>query len=317
MKYKVLAFFVLVFISAFVQQSVAQTQQARRQTAPRVTSYLEIYDVVTGTRKVVREFNSRIEAPNWTPDGKWLIYNSGGLLYRISPDGSDDRPTLINTDFVTTCNNDHVVSFDGSFIAISASPAEARRSYVYTVPVEGGVPQLVTPVGPSYLHGISPDNNFLAYCADRNGNYDVYVIPAKGGKERRLTEAEGLDDGPEYSPCGKYIWFNSVRTGLMQVWRMKADGSEETQMTFDQTRNAWFPHVSPDGKLVTYITYHVGDLEPGQHLANKNVELWMIPAEGGQPKLLTKLFGGQGTINVHSWAPDSRRFAFVSYKLNN
>lgn len=317
MKYKVLAFFVLVFISAFVQQSVAQTQQARRQTAPRVTSYLEIYDVVTGTRKVVREFNSRIEAPNWTPDGKWLIYNSGGLLYRISPDGSDDRPTLINTDFVTTCNNDHVVSFDGSFIAISASPAEARRSYVYTVPVEGGVPQLVTPVGPSYLHGISPDNNFLAYCADRNGNYDVYVIPTKGGKERRLTEAEGLDDGPEYSPCGKYIWFNSVRTGLMQVWRMKADGSEETQMTFDQTRNAWFPHVSPDGKLVTYITYHVGDLEPGQHLANKNVELWMIPAEGGQPKLLTKLFGGQGTINVHSWAPDSRRFAFVSYKLNN
>jgi Tol biopolymer transport system component len=317
MKYKFLSFCMLVFVSAFVQQGFAQNQQSRRQTAPRVTSFLEIYDVVTGTREVVREFNSRIEAPNWTPDGKWLIYNSGGLLYRISPDIPDDSPKLINTDFVTTCNNDHVVSFDGTFIAISASPAEARRSYVYTVPIEGGVPQLVTPVGPSYLHGISPDNNFLAYCADRNGNYDVYVIPTKGGKERRLTEAEGLDDGPEYSPCGKYIWFNSVRTGLMQVWRMKADGSEQTQMTFDQSRNAWFPHVSPDGKLVAYITYHVGDLEPGQHLANKNVELWMIPAEGGQPKLLTKLFGGQGTINVHSWAPDSRRFAFVSYKLND
>jgi len=263
----------------------------------------------------VREFNTRIEAPNWTPDGKWLIYNSGGLLYRISPDITGDQPKQINTDFVNSCNNDHVVSFDGTFIAISASPVEARRSYVYTVPIEGGIPQLVTPVGPSYLHGISPDNNFLAYCAERNGNFDVYVIPTKGGRERRLTEAEGLDDGPEYSPDGKYIWFNSVRTGLMQAWRMKADGSEQTQMTFDENFNAWFPHVSPDGKQVVYIAYHKGDVDPGAHPANKNVVLRLMPAEGGASKTLVELFGGQGTLNVHSWAPDSKRFAFVSYRL--
>ena len=183
---------------------------------------------------------------------------------------------------------------------------EDYKSRIYTLPITGGTPRLITPMAPSYLHGWSPDGKELAYCAERNGNYDVYTIPAEGGEETRLTTAEGLDDGPEYSPCGQYIWFNSVRTGLMQVWRMKADGSEQTQMTFDETRNSWFPHISPDGKSVVFITYYKGDLEPGEHLANKNVELRLMPANGGEPKTLLKLFGGQGTINVNSWAPDSK-----------
>ena len=183
--------------------------------------------------------------------------------------------------------------------------------------MQGGTPRLITPIAPSYLHGWSPDGRQLAYCADRKGNYDIYVIPVEGGEERQLTTAEGLDDGPEYSPCGEYIWFNSVRTGLMQVWRMKKDGSEQTQMTFDETRNSWFPHVSPDGKSVIFITYYKGDVEPGQHLPNKNVELRIMPATGGKPKTLVKLFGGQGTINVNSWAPDSKRIAFVSYRLSS
>jgi Tol biopolymer transport system component len=183
--------------------------------------------------------------------------------------------------------------------------------------LEGGTPKLITPWGPSYLHGWSPDGKTLAYCAFRSvaEGADIYTISVNGGEETRLTTAEGLDDGPEYSPDGKHIWFNSVRTGLMQVWRMNADGSDQRQMTFDETRNAWFPHVSPDGKQVIYITYHVGDLEPGQHLANYNVELWLMPAEGGQPKRVAELFGGQGTINTNSWAPDSRHVAFVSYRL--
>lgn len=282
---------------------------------PALTSILEILDITTGQRTGVREFNTRIEAPNWTPDGKWLIYNSAGKLYRISPE-NPGAPEWINTGFAQNCNNDHVVSFDGSFIAISNGPAEDRRSRVYTLPVEGGIPRLITPLGPSYLHGISPDGKTLAYCAERNGNFDVYAVPAEGGAELRLTTDEGLDDGPEYSPDGKHIWFNSVRSGLMQLWRMKTDGSEQTQMTFDETRNAWFPHVSPDGKQVIFITYYKGDLQPNEHLANKNVELRLMPSAGGEAKTLLKLFGGQGTINVNSWAPDSKRLAFVSYRLH-
>ena len=290
--------------------------QSLSQRQLKVSSILEILDTSTGKRTVVKEFPYLIEAPNWTPDGKWLVYNSGGKIYKIAPENPSE-PQQINTGFATRCNNDHVISVDGKYLVISHSPAEGGGSKIYTLPFSGGTPQLVTPIGPSYLHGISPDNKYLAYCAERGGNYDVYVIPFEGGEEIRLTTAEDLDDGPEYSPDGKYIWFNSVRTGLMQVWRMKADGSEQTQMTFDETRNSWFPHVSPDGKQVVFITYNKGDLKPNEHLANKNVELRIMPAEGGEPETLVKLFGGQGTINVNSWAPDSKRFAFVSYKIEN
>ena len=288
--------------------SIAEAQQKQ------VTSVLEICDASTGERRVVKEFPYLIEAPNWTVDGQWLIYNSGGKLYRLSPD-QPGEPQQIETGYAGRCNNDHVLSADGQRIAVSHGTKEDGRSRIYILPITGGTPQLITPMGPSYLHGWSPDGKQLAYCAERKGNYDVYVIPAEGGEEQRLTTAEGLDDGPEYAPDGQHIWFNSVRSGLMQVWRMKADGSEQTQMTFDETRNAWFPHVSPDGKQVVFITYYKGDLEPGQHLANKNVELRIMPATGGESRLLVKLFGGQGTINVNSWAPDSHRFAFVSYRL--
>ena len=280
----------------------------------KVTSILEICDITTGERTTVKEFPYLIEAPNWTSDGQWLIYNSGGKLYKLSPD-QPGEPEQIETAYAVRCNNDHVLSADGQQIAISHGTKEDGQSRIYTLPITGGTPRLVTPMAPSCRHGWSPDGKQLAYCAARKGNFDVYVIPAEGGEEQRLTTAEGLDDGPEYAPDGKHIWFNSVRSGLMQVWRMKADGSEQTQMTFDETRNSWFPHVSPDGQQVVFITYYKGDLEPGQHLANKNVELRIMPATGGESRLLVKLFGGQGTINVNSWAPDSRRFAFVSYRL--
>jgi Tol biopolymer transport system component len=281
----------------------------------QVTSILEIIDVTSGKRSVLKEFPVRIEAPNWTVDGKWLIYNSGGKLYKISPE-TPGEPQLIPTGSASRCNNDHVLSADGKQIGISSGSQDDGRSRVWTVPIEGGEPKLITPLAPSYLHGWSPDVKTLVYCAERNANFDVYAIPATGGEEVRLTTAEGLDDGPEYSPDGKYIWFNSVRSGLMQVWRMKADGSEQKQMTFDEGRNSWFPHVSPDGKTVVYISYAKEDVAPGDHPANKNVELAVIPAKGGKARVVVKLFGGQGTINVNSWAPDSKRFAFVSYRLN-
>lgn len=275
-----------------------------------VKSFLETVNVKRGERKVVATFDYLIEAPNWTPDGKYLIYNSNGKLYRIAVEGGE--PELIYTGVADRLNNDHVLSFDGSFFAVSSH--YEGNSKVFTVPYEGGEATLVTKNGPSYLHGISADGNTLAYCAGRNDNMDVYIIPTAGGEEIRLTDAEGLDDGPEFSRDGKYIWFNSVRSGLMQVWRMKTDGTEQTQMTFEDSNN-WFPHISPNCKLVCYISYNKNDVEPGDHPANKNVKLMVMPAKGGKPKVLVELFGGQGTLNVNSWSPDSKQFAFVSYQL--
>ena len=300
---RILLFFVLLAILP-VANLIAQS------SAAQVRSFLEIVDIKTGKRTVVESFDYRIEAPNWTPDGKFLVYNSSGKLFKIPVEGGES--VEIYTGIANRLNNDHVLSFDGTFFAVSSSYEGSSK--VFTVPYEGGEATLVTPLGPSYLHGISPDGETLAYCAGRDDNMDVYIIPKSGGEEIRLTYAEGLDDGPEYSPDGKYIWFNSVRSGLMQVWRMKADGGEQTQMTFEESNN-WFPHVSPNGKKVCYISYKKGDVEPGSHPANKNVRLMLMKAKGGEPEVLVELFGGQGTLNVNSWSPDSKKFAFVSYEL--
>ncbi len=212
-----------------------------------------------------------------------------------------------------------MISADGKWIALSSNDPSVKdwKSYVFTVPFEGGEPKKITPVGPSYLHGISPDGKMIAYCAFRGpeNEADVYAMPVKGGKEVRLTDAPGLDDGPEYSMDGKHIWFNSVRSGRMQVWRMRANGKEQTQMTFDKDMNSWFPHISPDGEKVVYIAYHDYEVAPGDHTPNQNVQLRMIPAKGGEPKVLVKLFGGQGSINVNSWSPDSKKFAYISYRM--
>lgn len=276
-------------------------------------SVLEIYDVVTHERTVVAEFDCCIEAPNWTPDGKALIYNSNGHMFRL--DLETKEISQIDTGYADNCNNDHVLSSDGKQLAVSHGTREDDKSRIYILPVSGGVPRLITPLGPSYLHGWSPDGKTLCYCAERNGEFDIYTIPAEGGVETRLTDSPGLNDGAEYDSLGEYIWFNSVRSCLMQAWRMKADGSEQTQMTFDENWNTWFPHISPDRKLVSMVCYKKGDVQPGEHVPHKFVELRLMNADGTNVQTLVKLFGGQGTINVNSWSPDSQKFAFVSYRI--
>lgn len=285
----------------------------RHETEQRdVFSILETVEIATGKREVLKEFNYLIEAPNWLKNGKELIYNARGHIYTF--DLTTKESTLLDSGICNQCNNDHVLSPDHRQLAVSHHTYEDGQSRIYTLPLEGGTPTLITPIAPSYLHGWSPDGSTLAYCAERNGEYDIYTIPAMGGIETRLTDSMGLNDGPEYSPDGKYLWFNSVRTGLMQLWRMKTDGSEQRQMTYDES-NSWFAHLSPDGSTVAYITYRKGDVAPGDHPANKEVEIRIMSSEGGDYVTLVHLFGGQGTLNVNSWSPCGSKLAFVSHRL--
>ena len=275
---------------------------------PALFSMLETITVSSMGRRVVYSSPGRFEAPNWTPDGTFL-FNRDGHIVRMPISGG--TPTSINTGFAVHCNNDHGISPDHKFLAISDSSQEPHQSVVYVVPIDGGNPRSITRNSPSYWHGWSPDGTTLAFVGQRNGEFDIYSIPATGGDEKRLTTAVGLDDGPEYSPDGKYIYFNSERTGHMQIWRMRPDGSEQVQITDDEFNN-WFPHISPDGKWMIILSY---EKDVKGHPENKDVMLRLMSLEDKKISILARLFGGQGTINVPSWSPDSTKLAFVSYEL--
>jgi TolB protein len=293
-----------------VDLQVKSATNSAAATRSKLYSTLEVVPVDSGDRRAVYATAGHIEAPNWTRDGKWLLFNREGHIMRLAANGAG-APETIDTGSINRVNNDHGISFDGRWLAISDESQAHHDSLIYIVPLEGGTPRRVTENGPSYWHGWSPDGKTLAFCGERDGEFDVYTIPAAGGEETRLTTAKGLDDGPEYSPDGQYIYFNSVRTALMQIWRMRPDGSEQEQV-FSDDYNNWFPHISPDGKWMVFLTY---DKSVNGHPANQDVMLRLMSLADKKITVLARLFGGQGTINVPSWSPDSKELAFVSYEL--
>jgi len=298
-----------------VFSNVELTQPAPAAGQPVLYSALETIPPDGPQRHVMYLTQGRFEAPNWTRDGKAFLFNRDGRIERLAiveelaVDG--DRPATIDTGFAMRCNNDHGISPDGTQLIISDNSQGDHESQVYIVPITGGTPRRITQKSPSYWHGWSPDGKTLAFVGQRDGDFDIYAIQAAGGEEKRLTTAKGLDDGPEYSPDGNYIYFNSERTGHMQIWRMKPDGSEQEQVFADDLNN-WFPHISPDGQWMVFLTY-AADVKG--HPENKDVMLRLMSLADKKIVVLAKLFGGQGTINVPSWSPDSKRLAFVSYLL--
>jgi TolB protein len=281
-------------------------------------SQLEIMDVKTGLRKIIHTAPNSLQAPNWTKDGKYLIYNnSAGLMFRYSlADGKEEQ---LNTGKIISNNNDHALAFDGKMIGLSNYTGNSRKSTIYIMPISGSdnPTQITNPdLGHSWFHSWSPDGKKLIYMGERNKQQDIWSIDIATKKETQLTNTSTLDDGPEYTPDGKYIYFNSVRTGTMKIWRMKPDGSNQEQITFDQF-NDWFPHISPDGKQLIYLSFPA-DINPTEHPFYKNVVLKIMPTSGGIPKTIAFIYGGQGTINTPSWSPDGKYVAFISNSnMNN
>ncbi|MDC6362615.1 MULTISPECIES: TolB family protein [Flavobacteriaceae] len=278
-----------------------------------IGSNMEVMNVDTGHRKVLFQSAHSIQAPNWSTDGKALLYNSNGFLYRYSFENQEI--SQLNTGTAISNNNDHVFSFDGSLLGISNhNPDDGGLSSIYVMNPEGDSrPKKVTKdgVGASYLHGISPDNTQMVFTGHRNGKYDLYSVNIASGQEKQLTDTKDLDDGSEYSPDGKYIYFNSNRTGSMHLWRMDADGSNPVQLTDDPNFKDWFPHISPDGKWIAFISFPP-TTGFGDHPFYRHCTLRLMSTKGDMPKIIAYIYGGQGTINVTSWSPDSKQIAFVT-----
>ncbi|HVZ21461.1 MAG TPA: hypothetical protein VG871_10385 [Vicinamibacterales bacterium] len=286
-----------------------------------IGSQLEVLHVFTGQLTALYRSTEPFEAPNWKQDGKTLLWNVSGAGQNKGVLRTYDLTTGVVAPFDTGAaihnNNDHVLSFDGKMLGVSnQAPENGGKSCVYTLPAAGGEAKQITPTGPSYLHGWSIDGKWLVFTGGRQltaggpTKYDIYKIPSEGGSEVRLTDSPGLNDGPEFSPDGNYIYFNSTRTGLMQIWRMKTDGSEQEQVTHDELNN-WFPHISPDGKWIAFVSFGQ-DVRPDDHPYYKHIYLRLMPVSGGEPRVIAYVYGGQGTMNVPSWSPDSSRIAFVS-----
>ncbi len=270
-------------------------------------SLLQIYTLATGTTHLVLQTDGVIEAPNWDPSGTSLLINGDGKLYRVPL----DAPRLIHVDtgFADRLNNDHGISPDGRQIVISNH--RGHGSEIFLIPAGGGEPHQVLPDAPSWWHGWSPDGKRLAYVAARDGArvIDVYTIPVEGGPETRLTMGQGHCDGPDYSADGNRIYYNCDRSGHAQIWVMNVDGTDQRQLFADDQVN-WFPHPSPDGQHLLYLAYPPGTTG---HPANLPVALCLATIEGENRRRILEFTGGQGTINVPCWAPDSTAFAYVSY----
>jgi len=298
-----------------VRMSTPVSEAVFQDSTSKVISRLEILEVESGLRQIVLEKKGRFEAPNWYNDGSFFIINGGGLLYKVSVDGT--QVDTLDTAFLTRCNNDHGISPDGKTLVISNNDSVGSR--IYTMPMSGGTPRLITPQAPSYWHGWSPDGDTLAYVARRQSlDFNIYTIALDSlAEEQAITRGGGLDDGPDYAPDSTHIFFNSERSGTMQIWRMRTDGSELVQLTTDDF-NDWFPHPSPDGTKLVFLSY-LPEVASDAHPPAKKVMLRMLDLtkENPEPVVLTHLFGGQGTINVPSWSPESSHVAFMSYSFQN
>jgi TolB protein len=282
-----------------------------------------IHDVESRRSQLLLETDELLlEAPNWTLDGLDLVLNGAGTLWRVPT--ADPRLEPISISGVPPLNNDHVLDPDGQHILLSAYD----DWQLYRAPLAGGTADRLTNQPEAeglmhFLHGVSPDGERLAFVAIQLDDWvqddnplaaEIYTVGTDGAEYRQVTSSGAPSDGPEFSPDGEWLYYNTEAfSGHAQVARMRPDGSDPTRLTFSDSVD-WFPHISPDGRAAVYLAYPPGTVG---HPADVRVRLMLVTdGQWRDARPVADVFGGQGTINVNSWAPDSRRFAYVAYPID-
>ena len=297
------------------------TEVPLRELAPRQRCQVWLYDLRTRQNHLLYETGwLLLEAPNWTLDGSALILNGAGALWRLPLDGHPI--TRIPIDGVPAINNDHVLDPDGEHVVLSAFDWQ-----LYRAPLAGGDAQRITSADRAdglmhFLHGISPDGGRLAFVGLRIDeaadvftvrSSEIYTVGADGDGYRQVTSDGVPADGPEYSQDGAWLYFNTEAfSGHAQVARMRPDGSDRQRLTHGETVD-WFPHLAPSGQHAVYLAYPSGT---SGHPADRWVELMVVAGDDWtRAARAARIPGGQGTINVNSWAPDGAQFAYVAYPI--
>lgn len=280
-----------------------------RAASLNLSSTLQTIDAVSGKATVVLTEPGRFMAPNWSRDGKSLYFTRDGRIATIPVSGG--TPKLLDVGNLIGCSGSHGFSPDGKWFALTCASTDLADRRVYIVPATGGTPRMLTE-NTAWFHSWSPDGKTILFTrGGPHGSGNFFAISVDGGPEIPLTSGTGLNDDPDYSPDGKYIYFNTDRWGGMQLGRMSPDGSQVEQVTFDEFKN-WTPHPSPDGKWIVFLSY---DPSVTTHAANKDIALRILSTSDNKIRTVAHIIGGDGSMNVANWSPDSKSFAVVGYQV--
>ena len=305
------------------------TQPGAVAPRPKYRTHFVIYDVQKKTTETIFTVEGEWHAPNWTPDGEYIVSDMGGDLYRIPVSGATaGNPEKIRVSQKMMATNDHALSWDGTQIAITGlipplpktirSAADIHNP-LFIMNMDGSHAR---EVHLGWLHGWSPDGKYVVYVQYHGDNFDIYRINADGSGEMLMTTNKAQDDGPEYAADGKWVYFCSNRSGKWDGWRMPADGAGPDDKLAERITNGdtqdWFPHISPDGKWLYTISYpmdHPDHQYVGDGMKIKLLRLENgVGAKGADLTTVRTFFGGQGSGNTGGWAHDSKKFAWTEYE---
>lgn len=280
----------------------------------KMQSFIEYIDIKSGSITPLLSSNTRMSAPTWFPDGQTLLSNVYGRIHQFSK--ADQMLKLVDTQFLGGTFCDYGLSPDGSQLALTNSD-DYHNARIYIREMQNGAVRVAVNQSPSWFHGWSRDGRYIIYTCIRKEKWAIGQIAVEGdGKEQILLQSDKFTskmlDGPEFSPDGRYFWFNSDKSGTMQIWRKELGTDISEQMTDDDDAN-YFPHPSPDGTHVCFLKKNRAESNWSQ---DGLVELWLLSLNGSPPKHLRTVFGGLGTLNVPSWSPTGDGFAYARYSQN-